>query len=49
MLQTTVNNVRLTDEKEMKKQLKEDEDSFQWLKFQAGKGIQDAKVCSQLC
>ena len=43
-LQASVNNVRLTDEKQMKEQLSEGDDVFQWFKLQAAKGAYSAQV-----
>lgn len=40
---TSVNTVRLTDEKQMKAQLDTDEDLFEWFKLQAAKGVHSAQ------
>jgi len=40
---TSVNMVRLTDEKQMKAQLDQEADLFEWIKLQANKGVQSAQ------
>ena len=42
--QVSVNLARLTDEREMKNQLSEGDDLFQWIKLQAAKGAYSAQV-----
>ena len=36
--------VRLTDERQMKAQLDQEADLFEWIKLQANKGVQSAQV-----